>query len=642
MISIRRPSGIKRSEGASIHCWSRKHTVKLSLLFLAATLAWHLSLGQAQAEAIFYQGFGATTPGGSGQTIVHVTNLNDSGPGSLRDAVSRGNRTVVFDVAGEIVLSNYVYVTGAFITVDGSSAPPPGITLKNRGLIIRGSKGAHDVIVRGIRVRSSPIDGIQIAYGAYNVVVDHVSIHGSGDGDLDITEDSHDVTVSNSIFAEPTSTKTMLIKYHASRVTLHHNIFVKGLTRNPNVSIDDAATPATDTTLDMRNNLVWDWGSGWGTFVHNGAWANIVNNFYSTPGGNAADALIVDKATARAYVKGNANPQNLAINTVGNEADPFPAPLVDTQDSCAAASQVLSGAGVRPLDALDQQYLTPISLTSCTSDSTPPSVSITAPSSDATLSGSVTISANATDNVGVVGVQFFLDGVKLGAEDTTSPYSVTWDTTTTTNGYHVLTARARDAAGNTTTSSPVNVTVMNDAGQSSVSLELQIANGQDDASGYSTGTVRTSENSLNLGRNYLLAFRFSNVPIPIGTAITSAVLQMYAVANQANSVNIRYVGENAGNSAPLVQVAGNLSSRPKTSAFVDDIPGSWTVGAFNASPDLRDIIQEIVNHAGWTSGSSLTLFVADNGSIANRKIGSFETLPSPTRAATLVVTYQVL
>ena len=64
----------------------------------------------------------------------------------------------------------------------------------------------------------------------------------------------------------------------------------------------------------------------------------------------------------------------------------------------------------------------------------------------------MTVAANASDNVGVAGVQFKLDGANLGAEDTASPYSVTWNTTTATNGSHTLTAVARDAAGNTTTS----------------------------------------------------------------------------------------------------------------------------------------------------------------------------------------------
>ena len=87
--------------------------------------------------------------------------------------------------------------------------------------------------------------------------------------------------------------------------------------------------------------------------------------------------------------------------------------------------------------------------TTLASDTTAPSVAITTPTPTATVSGTVSVAANASDDVGVVGVQFLLDGNPLGTEDTTSPYSVTWDTTTATNGSHTLTARARDAAGNT-------------------------------------------------------------------------------------------------------------------------------------------------------------------------------------------------
>jgi hypothetical protein len=97
-------------------------------------------------------------------------------------------------------------------------------------------------------------------------------------------------------------------------------------------------------------------------------------------------------------------------------------------------------------------------------DSTAPTVSITAPAGGATVTGTVSVTANASDNVGVVGVQFKLDGANLGAEDTTSPYSVSWNTTTVTNGSHSLTAVARDAAANSTTSAPpVTVTVSNTA-----------------------------------------------------------------------------------------------------------------------------------------------------------------------------------
>src|SRR4029078_7288457 len=90
-----------------------------------------------------------------------------------------------------------------------------------------------------------------------------------------------------------------------------------------------------------------------------------------------------------------------------------------------------------------------------------PTVSLTAPASRSTVIGNVTVSANASDNIGVIGVQFKLDGVNLGGEDTTSPYSVSWNTTTASNGQHTLTATARDTANQTTTSSTVTVTVSN-------------------------------------------------------------------------------------------------------------------------------------------------------------------------------------
>ena len=97
-----------------------------------------------------------------------------------------------------------------------------------------------------------------------------------------------------------------------------------------------------------------------------------------------------------------------------------------------------------------------------TGDATAPTVSLTAPAAGATVSGTaVSVSATAADNVAVVGVQFELDGANLGVEDTSSPYSVTWNTTTAANGSHSLTAVARDAAGNVTVSAAVAVTVSN-------------------------------------------------------------------------------------------------------------------------------------------------------------------------------------
>jgi len=136
-------------------------------------------------------------------------------------------------------------------------------------------------------------------------------------------------------------------------------------------------------------------------------------------------------------------------------------------------SQILSGLTasstyhyrVRSVDAAANVAASvDASFTTGALDTTAPTVALTSPATGATVSGTITISANAGDNVGVVGVQFQVDGVNVGAADTTAPYSAQWDTTTAANGTHALGAVARDAAGNTRTSGTVTVTVNNSSG----------------------------------------------------------------------------------------------------------------------------------------------------------------------------------
>ncbi|MBL7740015.1 MAG: Ig-like domain-containing protein, partial [Chitinophagaceae bacterium] len=124
-------------------------------------------------------------------------------------------------------------------------------------------------------------------------------------------------------------------------------------------------------------------------------------------------------------------------------------------------------------------------------DTEAPIVSITAPAGGE-ISGTVSITANATDNVGVVGVQFLLNGANLGAEDLASPYSFSWNTTTVTNGTYTLTARARDATGNITTSAGVTVTVNNipDTQGPVVSITAP-------AAGTVTGTINVNANATD-------------------------------------------------------------------------------------------------------------------------------------------------
>src|SRR3989449_4384112 len=94
-------------------------------------------------------------------------------------------------------------------------------------------------------------------------------------------------------------------------------------------------------------------------------------------------------------------------------------------------------------------------------DTTPPTVAVTSSGDGATVSGTVTVTASASDTVGVAGVQLLLDRQPLGAEDTSEPYEVAWDTRTVPDGTHRLAARARDAAGDIPTSATVTVTVAN-------------------------------------------------------------------------------------------------------------------------------------------------------------------------------------
>ena len=104
---------------------------------------------------------------------------------------------------------------------------------------------------------------------------------------------------------------------------------------------------------------------------------------------------------------------------------------------------------------------TPVGGAGPPAETQPPTVAITSPASNAQVLNIVNVTADASDNIGVAGVQFLVDGVNAGVEDAAPPYGLAWDTRTVSNGAHTLTARARDAAGNSTLSAPVPVNVAN-------------------------------------------------------------------------------------------------------------------------------------------------------------------------------------
>jgi hypothetical protein len=293
-----------------------------------------------------------------------VTNLKDSGAGSLRDALSQGNRCVVFDVGGTISLSSNLLVRGANVTIDGLTAPSPGITVRNATLVVQGSSGAGNVVIRGIRHRGASDDGLRV-YGASNVVFDRVSVSGYGDGAIDVTENARNVTIQWSILGKGTqaTSKATLIAYNAARVSVHHNLYTAGETRHPRCSNSDTSSLTAETVCDVRNNLVWDFMSG--TEVQQATKGNVVNNYYYSTRAYSTSHAIVVGSGSQAYVSGNYSKNGWDVNN-GNRSTAFAADVPTTTDAVTAAKEVIVKAGARGprfgLDSTDQGYVGSVSV----------------------------------------------------------------------------------------------------------------------------------------------------------------------------------------------------------------------------------------------------------------------------------------
>src|SRR5712691_8498628 len=214
-------------------------------------------------------------------------------------------------------------------------------------------------------------------------------------------------------------------------------------------------------------------------------------------------------------------------------------------------------------------------------DTTPPTVSITSPAAGATGSGTTSLTASASDNVGVAGVQFRIDGANFGAEDTTAPYSISWNTGSASNGSHSITAVARDAAGNRSpVSAPVTVTVNNapppppaDTTPPTVSITAP-ANGAT-VKGTVTVTASASDNVGVVGVQFLLD-NGVNGSAEATTAPYS--VSWNTVTASDGSHNITAIARDAaGNRSPVsapvtVTVANNTAPPPAATRFEDTDP----------------------------------------------------------------------
>ncbi|MGF1925870.1 MAG: T9SS C-terminal target domain-containing protein, partial [Bacteroidia bacterium] len=234
------------------------------------------------------EGYGRFARGGRGGKVVHVTNLNDSGPGSLREAVNLdiGPRTIVFDVAGIIKLSSRLVINQPYVTVAGQTAPGKGITIVAAPLGLTGNDG----VVRFIRVRvgaGRTYDGMGLT-GANHSIIDHCSISWTIDEAFS-SRGAHNISLQRTLISEALNVadhgKYEKGKMHGYAATIggdigsfHHNLLVHNYGRNWSMGGGLDGNGVYSGRLDIRNNVVYNWGRR--TTDGGAKEVNFVSNYY--------------------------------------------------------------------------------------------------------------------------------------------------------------------------------------------------------------------------------------------------------------------------------------------------------------------------------------------------------------------------
>ena len=244
------------------------------------------------------EGFGQFAAGGRGGATVHVTTLDDSGPGSFRDAVSQPNRNIVFDVGGTVHLKSNVAVSSS-ITLNGQTAPGEGITLYGRSVSF---SSQSNVIVRYLRFRQG-IAGdkgkcsVNLSGGS-NMVFDHCSIEWGRWDCLGLTRGSHDITFQNCIIGEGVDPQRFgSLSDSVTNITYTHNLWINNQSRNPKAK----------GRIQYVNNVVYNWGVCGLVGGHSEAdhFLDAIGNYFIAGPNSGAHAVGEFTATDHVFQKDN-------------------------------------------------------------------------------------------------------------------------------------------------------------------------------------------------------------------------------------------------------------------------------------------------------------------------------------------------
>ncbi|HQF47461.1 MAG TPA: T9SS type A sorting domain-containing protein [Flavobacterium alvei] len=232
---------------------------------IAVLLLLILSSGISYAQQIAFpgaEGYGKYTVGGRGGVVYEVTNLNDSGTGSLRAAVeASGPRTVVFRVSGTITLNSDLKISNPYLTIAGQTAPGDGICLRKYALVF--NNAVHDVIVRYLRVRLGNESGGESdavsARDCSNIILDHVSASWSVDETMSLYF-CPNITIQWCMVSESLYNSNHPKGNHgyggingSNNSTSHHNLLAHHSSRNPRMASGCGY-------FDYRNNVIYNWG----------------------------------------------------------------------------------------------------------------------------------------------------------------------------------------------------------------------------------------------------------------------------------------------------------------------------------------------------------------------------------------------